>query len=854
VQPAAWRRLQRLTPILSVPLLVGALWLLHRELAVHHPRDILQAIRALPLSAVVTALCLTAASYAVLPAYDAIGLRYVRHPVGVARTMLAGFLAYGFSQTLGFALVTGGSLRYRLYSAWGLSAAEIAQLIAVGGTAFWLGAASVTGVALAVSPQPLAGALGLSPLLAQGTGVVLLVVPAGYLAFGVLWHRPMTIRGWEFQPVGPRLALGQLLAGCIDWSLAAAVAYVLLLPTTTLSFPSFLGIFVLAQVIGLVSHVPGGLGVFETIVVMLLRGQAPSAMIVGSLLVYRIVYYFLPFAAAAVTLALYEFRSRRAAVTSVAHAAATWLPAVVPRALAAVTFAAGSILIFSGALPAESSRLEFLGDLVPLSVIEVSHFIGSVVGVGLLLLAWGLAHRLDAAFHVSVILLAVGMVVSVLKGIDYEEATVSGAALVALLAARRHFDRPASLLHEPFSVPWAAAVGVVLVVAAWLGLFAFRHVPYRGEMWWQFALESDAPRFLRATVGAFVAAGAFGFARLMRPAVVVPPLPSAEDVDAMAAIVATAPRTYANLVFLGDKSVLLDASRSAFLMYGVAGRSWIAMGDPVGTTPGVADLVWKFRELVDDNGGITVFYQVAPESLPLYLDLGLRPLKLGEEARVPLATFSLEGGSRKSLRRTQRQVEKDGGSFGLLAPADVSAAMGELRSISDAWLSEKNTREKSFSLGRFDPGYLSRFPAAIVRVEGRIVAFANLWTAGSKAELSIDLMRYLPSAPHGVMDYLFTELMLWGAREGYEWFNLGMAPLSGMEARSLAPLWNRVNALVYRHGEHFYNFQGLRQYKEKFDPAWTPKYLAAPGGLALPRVLTDLGALISGGLAGVLAK
>jgi uncharacterized membrane protein YbhN (UPF0104 family) len=92
VQPVAWRRLQRLIPILSVPLLVGALWLLHRELVVHHPRDILQAIRALPLSAVVTALCLTAASYAVLPAYDAIGLRYVRHPVGVARTMLAGFL------------------------------------------------------------------------------------------------------------------------------------------------------------------------------------------------------------------------------------------------------------------------------------------------------------------------------------------------------------------------------------------------------------------------------------------------------------------------------------------------------------------------------------------------------------------------------------------------------------------------------------------------------------------------------------------------------------------------------------------------------------------------------------------
>jgi len=115
-------------------------------------------------------------------------------------------------------------------------------------------------------------------------------------------------------------------------------------------------------------------------------------------------------------------------------------------------------------------------------------------------------------------------------------------------------------------------------------------------------------------------------------------------------------------------------------------------------------------------------------------------------------------------------------------------------------------------------------------------------------------MRFLPDAPDGVMEYLFIELMLWGAAEGYEWFNVGMAPLSGMEARALAPLWNRVNALVYRHGENFYNFQGLRAYKEKFDPEWSPRYLAAPGGFALPRVIADVASLISGGLTGVVRK
>jgi phosphatidylglycerol lysyltransferase len=104
------------------------------------------------------------------------------------------------------------------------------------------------------------------------------------------------------------------------------------------------------------------------------------------------------------------------------------------------------------------------------------------------------------------------------------------------------------------------------------------------------------------------------------------------------------------------------------------------------------------------------------------------------------------------------------------------------------------------------------------------------------------------------MEYLFIQLMVWGQQKGYRWFNLGMAPLSGLEDRALAPLWNRLGALVFRHGEHFYNFQGLRQYKGKFNPEWTPKYLASPGGLALPRILTNVATLISGGLKGVLGK
>ena len=119
----------------------------------------------------------------------------------------------------------------------------------------------------------------------------------------------------------------------------------------------------------------------------------------------------------------------------------------------------------------------------------------------------------------------------------------------------------------------------------------------------------------------------------------------------------------------------------------------------------------------------------------------------------------------------------------------------------------------------------------------------------------MDLMRYSSEAPDSVMDYLFVKLMLWGKEQGYHWFSLGVAPLSGLESHpELGPLWSRVGAFVYRHGEHFYNFQGLRHYKDKFDPEWEPRYLAIPGGLKLPRVFTNIASLISGGMKGVIAK
>jgi phosphatidylglycerol lysyltransferase len=289
-------------------------------------------------------------------------------------------------------------------------------------------------------------------------------------------------------------------------------------------------------------------------------------------------------------------------------------------------------------------------------------------------------------------------------------------------------------------------------------------------------------------------------------------------------------------------------------MFGIEGRSWVAMGDPICPQAKRPELIWRFRELCDQYDAWPVFYEAGVANLPAFLDVGLTPLKFGEQARVALDQFSLEGSARKPMRYVLSRMDREGGSFEVVPPEQVAPLLPRLRAISDDWLKAKETREKSFSLGSFEPAYLTQCPVAVVRHAGEIVAFANLWCSGEQEEVSPDLMRYSSEAPDSAMEYLFIELIQWSQERGYRWFNLGMAPLAGLEDRALAPLWHRLGSFAFRHGEALYNFRGLRQYKGKFDPRWEPRYLVSPGGFALPRVLINVAALVSRGLGGVVTK
>ncbi|HMM75899.1 MAG TPA: bifunctional lysylphosphatidylglycerol flippase/synthetase MprF [Gammaproteobacteria bacterium] len=843
---AAWARwrgaLLAIAALALVALCGDALRALAQELDY---AAIAAAVRATAWRDLLAALLATLVSYLALSGYDRSALRVAGIALPWRSVAQISFVAYALGNTMGVGVLTGGAVRMRMYAAAGLEAGVISHVIAFNAVAFGWGIAAIAALGLVAGARDIAAALALPPLLLQLAGAAVLLASAalcGWLGAG----RRLRLLGREFDLPSGTVALRQLAISGLD-IVAAAAALWWLLPGEV-AFPAFVGCYAVATALGVLSHVPGGLGVFEALMFVALRGQVASEALAGALVLYRLVYYVAPLALALVLLAISELR--RGLAAPVLRAATS----VAPLLLTAYTLLAAVMLLLSGVLPATDEAAALLALSVPLPLVEASHFLGSIAGLALLIVARGMLQRLDAAWWAGLVLALVSLVLAFPKGIAWSEAGFLAVLVVALLLSRRRFTRRASLFAQPFTPGWLFAIGAVLAVVTSLLWFVYRDVAYSHELWWQFEFDAHAPRALRAMLAVDVLALAFALRQLLRPPPPPLELPDAAALERARRAIEAQDEADACLALTGDKHLLFADADRAFVMFGVRGRSWIALFDPIGAEDQRPELVWRFIGSAREAGARASFYQVRAAHLALYLDAGLRAFKLGEYAQVPLAHFSLRGKARQDLRSAVNRAEREGLRFEVLPPAAVRARLPALRAISDAWLAAHAAAEKRYSLGAFDEDYVCRLPLALVSCGDEPLAFATLMTTATRQAASVDLMRQRTEAPRGTMDFLFARLLLHFQAEGYARFGLGMAPLSGMATHPLAPHWHRIGRLLYAHGEHFYNFQGLRAFKDKFAPVWEPRYLACPGGVAPLLVLADVAALIGGGYKRMVSK
>ncbi len=859
-QPRAVQLAEKITAFLekpwvriAIPILVTliALTVLH-ELSSHVKWwDVQSDISDTSWRVLFFALCWTAVSFLSLSLYDVFAVQSVADgevPLPVAG--MAGASGYAVSNCLGFSYITGTAIRYRIYASLGLDLSRVAGVIATSWVAFWTGLVLVLGLLLTFHPDGISNALPISATVETAIGLGLLGALIAVFVWLSTGGRRLEVLGIGFQLPGGKLASCLTLAAIGDLAGASMVLYVLMPDDLGVGYPYFFTIFIAAIAVGIVSHAPGGIGVFEATLIAGL-GASGRSDVIAALLLYRVVYTFLPFAIASLSIAVASALTQRHRIIG----AGTWvyraIRPIVPMVAAGVTAVAGIILLVSGALPTDGKSLGALREVLPLSFVEASHLAGSAVGVLLLLVSRGLFRKLYRAWVVAMLLMVAGFAASLAKGLDTHEALGMLATIAVLALFRGAFYRVSGASIFRLNIPWLVSVVALLAVIFWIGLFAYSHVQYQNALWWEFAWNGDASRFLRSSLVVAVILGIVAVTSLFGRE--IPAAVRTEIPECVERLVMESEDTEAQISLTGDKQFLIAPDESAFIAYADTGNAIISKGEPVGDDKAGKQLVWQLREMADREGKLCAFYSVSTKYLPTFLDLGLSILKIGEVARVPLKDFSLDGKSRKRFRQAKNRAEREGYVFEIIPKEDLAPVLPELRAISDHWLEQKAGAEKGFALGGFDDDYLSYFDHAVLRngETGQIMAFANLFQGGHKSELSLDLMRYEPDSPSFVMDALFAEMMSWGAEQGFHWFSLGAAPFSGIENRQFASLWNRIGGFVYEHGEQFYHFEGLRAFKQKFDPEWSPNYLASPGGLAAPRILYEVNILISGGLRGL---
>lgn len=301
----------KFSTLFGLSLLVLSVWAIANELREYNYRDILNSLAVIPKSRLSWAVWLTAFGYLVMVGYDILGFSYINRSLSWNKIALTSFISSAFSNTIGFALLTGSAVRYRFYSNWGVSAVAIAQVIAFANFTFWLGMFAVAGLLFIINPLKIPTQLHLPFTTVRPIGVIFLLLVATYLLGSIFIQQPLIIRGQEFRFPSLKISLAQIAISSFDWILAAAVLYVVLPTNISLSYLDFLGIYLLAMFAGVVSNVPGGLGVFETIILLILSSKVSAAAVLGSMLVYRVVYYYLPLLLAAGLLGLDEIRFKR---------------------------------------------------------------------------------------------------------------------------------------------------------------------------------------------------------------------------------------------------------------------------------------------------------------------------------------------------------------------------------------------------------------------------------------------------------------------------------------------------------------------------------------------------------------
>ncbi|WP_162162959.1 bifunctional lysylphosphatidylglycerol flippase/synthetase MprF [Gorillibacterium massiliense] len=773
------------------------------------------------------------------------------------------WIANSFNNALGFAGFTGAGMRLTLYRSRGFQGQEWLKSV------IYLSLSGMTGLSVLALLQ-LFGAWNTGGMTHSHPWLLIaeLAIASYAILFALLGKLPVlrNLLGLtgenKITSTMPLLSIG---ASFLEW-LAAAFAFWTVLHSLhlPLTFRESTGIYAMAAVAGVISFVPGGLGSFDAVALLGLYtfGVSPDHAL-AALLLFRVFYYFIPWCIG-LALATTEWLPGKEIRTNAQNQVLNpllrgWLKLwnwpnqskvlrdISNWALSALVFVGGVVLLLSAAMPGYWHRMHALEHFITPLTMKTSHQITVLIGLIMLTVSEGIRLRARRTYYFTLLLLAAGSIALLLKGFAYEEAIFLGCIFLLLWMSKDRFNREETPLSFSKTAAWAGFTLFVSLLYFSVGHLTKQPLPvtHSHAKWLsRFALKDYELR--RESTLALAASWIFLTLRwLQRPNRPPAPAPTHQEWVKLQQFLANHKGNYlTHLLFLGDKSLMWSSDEQAVLAYGQIGKIVASLGDPIGEPDSIRELIGKFRDFADKYAATPVFYQVKAEHIPLYHEYGFHFFKLGEEAVLQLDQFQMSGRRRADLRAALNRFERNGYTFEVANPPFSPPFLKEMKEVSDEWLSGR--QESGFSLGTFNQTYLELAPIATLRdSENRLVAFASIMPVYDNGKtISIDLMRYQKGLS-GVMDALMVHLLQWAKAQGYEEFNLGMAPLGKVGEVAYSFRGERIARLLFLKGNYLYGFQGIRRFKDKFDPRWEPRYLAYPKTISFPKVVLQLRKLVA---------
>jgi uncharacterized membrane protein YbhN (UPF0104 family) len=622
---AVKRWLRHLPAVLGVVLLVGAVYVVQREFRHLNVRDVGHALKAIPGRSVWEAAVLTVLSYGLLTFYDKLATIYAGHQLSFSRTAFASFCAYALAHNLGFAAVSGAAVRYRLYAHWGLSPVQIGKVVAFSSLTFGLGGMSLGGIILFTEPGAVPGlGIWLPHWALWLCGAGLWAIVATYVVLASVFPI-LHIRGRTIELPGWRMAFMQVVLATADVSLTASIFYVLLPHVAGLTWVRFLAVYLGSYAAGLISNVPGGLGVFDTAMLLGLKESHVSApMVLGAIAVFRLFYYVIPlFIAGALFAGNEVLVGRKKLADAAGPGQARWSePDLAVAASTGGVAICGAMLLSVGLLDTHPDYSWIDPEFASFAA-SAGQYVPSLIGTGLMVLAIGLSQRVTLAWGATIAFLLAGAAVTALQQEPTFVPAILTLAALSIAPFRDAYYRAARLFSHPLRAGTVVPVLGLLFSVMWLASFEPKVRTLAQTSWWAIVLSRQAPAPIREAV---LLAAVLAFTALwgvIRPGR-VRAMPWDSESRLRYAAFGALPPTEADGLVLGE------AGRSGIVFRRV-GRVLVGLGDPAGLESDRVSAIWRLRDLAQQEGCDAAVWRAGGEYLKVYGDLGLTALPLGRD-------------------------------------------------------------------------------------------------------------------------------------------------------------------------------------------------------------------------------